>query len=184
MMKKSSRVAKMTLCALLAAMYVLLSSYLSIRITFLHITFASLPVILAAFLLGTGPAILVAGMGEFISQMLINGMGISTVLFTIPPMVRGLTVGLLASVLCKGIEIERKPLRLAGIVMIGSSMTSLTTTAVLWVDSHLMGYYSAAVVFGAAIQRMVTSLVTASLITLICIPVLAALRRLPTVQHR
>ena len=184
MMKNRSRVAKMTLCALLAAMYVVLSSYLSIRITFIHITFASLPVVLAAFLLGTGPAVLVAGLGEFIAQMLIYGMGVSTMLFTIPPMVRGLVVGLLAAALCKDTAIETKPLRMAGILMTGSIMTSLTTTAVLWIDSHLMGYYSFAVVFGAAIQRMITSLVTASLITLICIPVLAALRRLPGTQHR
>ena len=184
MMKNSSRVGKMTLCALLAAMYVVLSSYLSIRITFLHITFASLPVVLAAFLLGTGSAVLVAGMGEFIAQLLLYGMGVSTVLFTLPPMVRGLVVGLLASALCRGIEIEKKPLRMAGILMAGSISTSVTTTAVLWIDSHLMGYYSFAVVFGAAIQRMVTSLVTACLITLICIPVLAALRRAPAIRHR
>ncbi len=179
MSKSKFTVANMTQCALLAALYVVLATYFSIKVTFIHITFSSLPVVLAAFLMGTGPAVLVAGVGEFIAQVLGYGLGISTFLFMAPQIVRALVLGFLISLLCKGMQAEKKPLLLCGIVLIASVATSLTTTLTLWIDSHLMGYYSYKLVFVLSMQRMVSSLVTATVISLICIPVLTALRRLP-----
>ncbi len=184
MSKQNRRVAKMTLCALLAAMYVLLSTYLGIKVgNFLHITFSSLPVILAAILLGPAHAVLVAGMGEFINQMLTYGLSPTMPLWMLPPMCRGLLVGLLVLAVCKaGRQAEKSPLLLGGILMLASIASSVVTTLVMWADSTFWGYYSFALVFGASIHRMVSSLVTAAVITLICIPVASALRKLPMLQ--
>lgn len=182
MSKSKLTVVRMTQCALLAALYVVLATYFSIKVTFIHITFSSLPVVLAAFLMGTGPAVLVAGVGEFIAQMLGYGLGISTFLFMVPQIVRALVLGGLISLLCKGNPAEKKPLVLGGIVLLASVATSLTTTLTLWIDSHLMGYYSYKLVFVLSAQRMLSSLVTATVISLISVPVLTALRRLPSFQ--
>lgn len=184
MSKSKFTVSRMTQCALLAALYVVLSTYFSVRVTFIHITFSSLPVVLAAFLMGTGPALLVAGLGEFMAQVLGYGLSISTFLFMGPQLVRALVLGVMTAALCKGFFVEKKPLVLGSIVLTASVATSLTTTLSLWIDSHLMGYYSYHLVFVMSVQRMVSSLVTATVISLICVPVVGALRRLPAMQKR
>lgn len=186
MSKQNRRVAKMTLCALLAAMYVLLSTYLGIKVgNFLHITFASLPVILAAILMGPTYGVLVAGMGEFINQLLSYGLSPTMPLWMLPPMCRGLIVGLLVLAACKkGRQVEKTPLLLGGILMTASVVSSVVTTFVMWADSVFWGYYSFVVVFGASIHRMISSLITAVVITLICIPVVTALRKLPMLQKK
>lgn len=184
MSKQNRRIFKMTLCALLAAMYVLLSSYLGIKVgNFMRITFASLPVILAAILMGPVHGVLVAGMGEFINQLLGYGLSPTLPLWMLPPMCRALIVGLLVLIVSKkGRQVEKSPLLLAGILMTASVVSSVVTTLVMWADSVFWGYYSFAVVFGASLYRMVSSLITAGVITLICIPVVTALRKLPILQ--
>lgn len=186
MSKRNSRIQKMALCALLAAMYVLLSAYLSIRIgNVIRITFGSLPVILAAILMGPGQAALVAGMGEFINQLINYGFSPMMPLWMLPPMCRGIMVGFLVLLLCKGDNLpEKKPLRLGGILVGASLVTSTINTLVMWADSVFWGYYSFPVVFGAALHRLISGVVTACAITLVCIPVVTALRKLPMLQKK
>ncbi len=186
MTKRNSRIQKMALCAVLAAMYVLLSAYLSIRIgNVIRITFGSLPVILAAILMGPGQAALVAGMGEFINQLINYGFSPTMPLWMTPPMCRGIIVGLLVLALCKnGTPVEKRPMLLGGILVGASLVTSVLNTLVMWADSVFWGYYSFPVVFGASVQRMISGVVTACAITLVCIPVVSALRKLPMLQKK
>lgn len=87
-------VKRMCYAALLAAMYLPLSLYAAVQVGNVRISFGSLPVVAAALLFGPVDAVIVAMVGEFFKQLLTYGVTYTTVLYLIPPALRGLVVGL------------------------------------------------------------------------------------------
>ena len=88
-------VKRMCYAALLAAMYLPLSLYAAVQVgRNVRISFGSLPVVAAALLFGPVDAVIVAMVGEFFKQLLTYGVTYTTVLYLIPPALRGLVVGL------------------------------------------------------------------------------------------
>lgn len=174
----------LVLCAVLAALYVVLSSFLAIRLgNSLRITFASLPVILAASLLGPVPAAIVAAVGEFINQMISYGLSPTLPLWLLPPVCRGVMVGLmLLPMRKKGVLPETKPVQYGAVLMIAALLTTVVNTLVMWADSVFWGYYSFAYVFGTAATRFVSGIITAAAVAIVAVPVLHALRRVPAVK--
>ena len=75
--------------AVLAALYVPLAVFVAIQIGNVRISFGSLPVVVSALLFGPVEAVLVAGIGEFFKQLLTYGVTATTVLYLIPPALRG-----------------------------------------------------------------------------------------------
>lgn len=169
-----------TLCrlALLTAVYVLLSLTLTVKTGNLEITFKSLPVVIGAILFGPAAGVLVALIGEFMSQLLTYGIMPTTVLWLLPPMARGLVIGSAAALLQRrGSLLERQPVLCYGVCLVGSVVTSCVTTVSLWLDSLIFGYYSFAFVFGSSLVRFGKDLITVAIITTLAIPVIHLLRR-------
>lgn len=176
-----SKMNAKTICriALLAAMYFLLNM-LEIRTPGnLHITFDALPVAVSAFLFGPVEAVLVALFGELLNQIISPyGITATTVLWLIPPMIRGGIIGAAAlHSQMGGRRLESRPVACYGVCVAAAIVTTLANTAVIWLDSVLYGYYTFALVFGAALIRFVTGIVAAVAVTAVAIPLVALLRR-------
>ena len=164
--------------AVLVALYAVLAAFVSVKAGNMRITFASLPVVVCALLYGPGDACAVAALGEFMNQMLGYGFTVTTPLWLIPPALRALAIGLAAASEAKrGGALERSAVRFSLVCALAAVLTTAANTAVIWIDSVIMGYYTEAVVFGAFSVRLVTGLVTAAAVATAAIPVVMALRK-------
>lgn len=165
--------------ALLAAMYFLLNM-LEIRTPGnLHITFDRLPVVVSALMFGPVEAMLVAMFGELLNQIISPyGITATTLLWVIPPMIQaGLIGGAAVRMQAAGKRLESRPAVCYGVCVGAAVVTTLANTIVIWLDSVIYGYYSFAYVFGSALIRIVTGIVTAVAVTAVSIPLVALLRR-------
>lgn len=145
----------------------------------LKITFDSIPIVVAGLLFGPVDAVLAALTGEFFTQLLSPyGITATTVLWLIPPALRGAVIGLAAwGCQRRGTPLEQRTALCYAVCLLAAVVTTAGNTAALWLDSLLMGYYSAAVVFGSAVARFVSGMLTAAAITAAAIPLTALLRR-------
>ena len=117
--------------AMLIAIYFVLAK-LTIPIGNLHITLASLPIVVLAVLRGPREACIVAFMGEFLIQALGRyGLTPTTPLWCLPPTLRALTVGLGCRRLCRGREREH-PVWFFTVVIAAALVTTLSNTLVIW----------------------------------------------------
>ena len=178
-MSQGSRFNTRTICriAIMAALYVLLTM-VSVKMGNLHITFASLPVVVTAALFGPVEACTVALLGEFLNQMLTYGFTATTVLWLIPPALRGLIIGAAALRLMKSSRpLESRPVLLYAVCAGAAVCTTACNSAVIWLDSVIYHYYTFAYVFGDMLIRFVTGMITAVLVATLAIPLLRFLRR-------
>lgn len=175
----SGRNAK-ALCriAAMAALYVLLNT-VAIKAGNLRITFASLPVVVTALLFGPLESAAAALMGEFFNQLLgTYGLTATTVLWLIPPAVRGVVIGLAAL----GFRRTERPLECRPAVcytvcVLAALATTAVNTAVMALDAVLLGYYTRAYVFGALLYRLGSGVVIAVIIAAAAMPLVRLLRR-------
>ena len=116
---------------------------------------------------------LIAAIGEFFNQTLSYGVTPTTVLWIIPPAVRGLLIGLYAK-RC-GYELSRK--QLVGVLIVTSLVVTLLNTGAIYLDSVIYGYYTYAYVFGKVGIRIVSGAVTAVAMAFVTPPVLDMLKR-------
>lgn len=65
------------------------------------------------------------------------------------------------------------------VLVIAAIMTTLANTAVTYFDSKLFHYYSFAYVFGDFGIRFMTGIITAIVLSIVSVPVLNAISRLP-----
>ena len=89
-----------------------------------------------------------------------------------------LLIGLAA---CRGRRpdqpLENRPVRFYTVCVLAAVVTTAANTAVIWVDSILYGYYTFALVFGSALIRFVTGMITAVLVATVAMPLTTLLRR-------
>lgn len=175
----SHRTKRLCWIAMLAALSFLLNM-VQLRLPMnLRITFDSLPVVVGALLFGPVDAALAALAGEFFTQMLSEyGLTATTMLWLIPPAVRGLVIGAAAWKFRntdRPLE-ARVPLCFA-VCFLAAVLTTLGNTAVIWLDSVINHYYTFALVFGSALVRLTASLLTSAAITAAAIPLVSRLRQ-------
>lgn len=176
-----SRLNAKVICrvALLAAMYFLLNM-LEIRTPGnLHITFDRLPVVVSALAFGPMEAVLVAMFGELLNQIISPyGITATTLLWVIPPMIQAGILGVAAARMqASGKRLESRPVACYVISVLAAVITTAANTAVIWLDSVIYGYYTFALVFGSAVVRFITGIVTAVLLTTVAGPLVSLLRR-------
>lgn len=163
--------------AILIAVYFLLGVTLVIHTGNFKLTFVALPVILAALLIGTPPALLVALLGEFLTQLLTFGLMPTTFLWVIPPMAWGL-VGIAAGYAAKTRRpLEERPVFCYLACIAAGCLTSFLNTMALWLDSLIYDYYAFGFVFGSALLRVPKDIITAVIVATLAIPMARILRR-------
>ncbi len=154
-MKTSQKNLTKMLCinAVMVALYVVLE-YVSVRIgNNLKITFNGLPIIISAIFFGPLAGAFTGGLGSFISQMLQFGFSPTTVLWILPAIARGLTVGILYKY-CR-----KKYLSLY--IVLSSLIVSALNTLTLYVDGKLYHYYNPATFLTATAFRFASGIITA-----------------------
>lgn len=151
---------QLALDAILAAMCAVLGA-VSIDLGNLKISFESLPVLLGALLFGPLDALAVGGVGTLIYQLLRYGVTVTTPLWMLPYMLCGALTGWYAK--SRGFLLSRK--QLAAAVFAASLLVFALNTAVLYADSLIFGYYSAAFIFGSLLPRLLICLVKAAAFT-------------------
>lgn len=145
-MKKSNflTTSRMTRIAMLAAVCAVLG-YVALDLGNLKVTFESLPILLAAFMFGPVDGLLVGGIGTLVYQLLRYGVSVTTPLWILPYVLCGLFAGLLYRKRSSRVDAKR----ILFIVILMEVMILLINTGVIYIDSKVYGYYSAAYVFGS-----------------------------------
>lgn len=178
MQKKKLSTKTMAMVGVMAALYVVLSAYVSIKIGNIRITFASLTTLLMATLFGPMEGVLVAFIGEFINQMLSYGFSVTLFLWLLPPMIRAFTAGMLVKAISKDGKYPEDRVPLFNIcLIIAALVTTTVNTFVIWADAKIYGYYSFAYVFGQTVTRFITGIVTAVVISLIITAIIKPIRK-------
>ena len=164
---------KMVTIAMLTAVYVVLNFAGTVRLGWINISVASLPVIVGAMLYGPVGGLLVGLLGAFMGQLLTYGVTATTILWILPQAARGLLVGVYAKH-C-GYKFSSGQLTLA---LIGTALvvTALNTGA-MYIDSVIYNYYSYAYVFGGLVVRIISGAATAVLMVFVAPPVVNLLNR-------
>ncbi len=176
--KNGQGVYRLCRVAMLAALYILLNNTIAIKAGTLRITFASLPVVVSALLFGPGEAALTALVGEAVNQLRNYGLGVTTALWLLPPVVRGTLVGLAARPL-RDTErpLERRPALCYAVCILAALCTTAVNTAVTALDAWILHYYSTAYVFGNLAHRSLSGIVVAAVVATVAMPVSSLLRR-------
>ncbi len=170
--KRRSPVMVLVISAMLTALYVVLSM-LAIRIGNLRITVDSLPIVVAGALLGPWPGLSVGLLGNLIEQLLLYGLGPTTVLWIIADGVRGLIIGLYA----KHHKYNMTIVQTIFISVLAAVVVTIINTAALYVDSKIGGYYTDALIWGGLVTRFLTGMATSAVIGAVLPQLLKALKK-------
>ncbi len=179
--KSAFSTQRLVIDAVMVALYFALSM-LAISIGGFKLTFEHLPIIICALVFGPVDAMLVGALGEFINQMLTFGMTPTTVLWMMPALFRGLSMGL-ACLLAKkymGLDAvlrQKAPVVFLVVCVLSGLICSFINTLVLLLDSKLYGYYSYAMVFGVFWLRIGASAISSVLMVITTKPVAHALKK-------
>ncbi len=172
---------RIAMVGILAAVFFGLSLF-SVEIGGIKITFDALPVIIGATLFGPFDACIIGLIGAFLEQLLHYGITATTLLWILPPAIRGLSIGLAVRLFPQQMRLEkiwsqRRPYIYWLVCLAAAVITSLLNTLVYYVDAKLYGYYSFALIFGVMGMRIITGLITATITAAVAIPILAALSK-------
>ncbi len=174
-MSKNTFSKKLCFCAVMAALYVgldFLSTALSSALGgSLKISLNAIPVIITAVCVGPLWAAASGFTGAFIGQLISYGLTATTLLWCVPAVLRGLTVGLLF--IAFGRSIKRAPLILNTVI---SALTvTAANTAVMYLDAKIYGYPVS--LFGIIlVTRILSGVITAVVISLLIPPVIKRLK--------
>lgn len=172
---------RITLNGVFTAIFFVLSMF-SVTIGGIKVTFDSFPVVLAAMLFGPADAFLVGFLGALLEQMLHFGFTATTLLWIIPPAVRGLVIGLSVLLLRPHMGLDaivrrKKPFVYLASCILAGLVTSGLNTLVYYVDSVINHYYEYHLIFGVAGIRLLSGTAVAAVTALAAVPVLAALAK-------
>lgn len=136
--------------AMLAAMCAVLG-YLAIETNALKITFETFPIYIAALLFGPADAVATGLVGTFIYQLLKYGVSATTALWMLPYVVCGFAAGMYA----KRNEFKLSAKQIMVMTILCELMITLMNTGVIYIDSHIYGYYRLELILGSLVLRLV-----------------------------
>ncbi len=171
----------MRLCVIgmLAAMHFILSRYLSIELPAIKITFDALPILIGAMLYGPVDGLCIGLIGSFLSQLLSQyGLSITTPLWMLPAILRGLLVGLYA----KSRDFSLTQLQCTLVTIISSLIVTAVNTFVIWIDGVIFSYETAVLV--TLPTRILSGIITAVILSLILPLLLRPLRKFLGIRNR
>lgn len=184
MNNKKMATRRLTINAVLIAIYVVLR-YFNISFgEYFRFTLAAFSVVLCALLYGPVDGLLVGLLGEFLSQILgPYGLTPTTLFWCIGETARGATLGLCSMLFLKKLLLssDRPGKKQVALVLICCVLTgvlaSLGQTFALYVDSKMMGYYTYAMVFGMLVWRILTYVMLSIVFGCLSLPIVTALRK-------
>lgn len=168
--RRNQQLLRLVLDAMFIALYVVFSFFLSIRIPpIIKISWASLPLLLAAFLFRPADAVAVALCGSFLEQMLSYGIAPTTPLWMTPPLLHALFVSLLAPLCRKG----RVHVRQTALIAASEIFLTFVNTGALYLDAKIIGYSVgtlAAILPARLINGGIRAVLSAILVPMLLLP--------------
>lgn len=161
---------RLVLDALLVALYVVLS-FVSINLGFIKLTFASFAIIVGALLYGWKDGLVIGMLGEFLMQLLTYGITVTTPLWALPAMARGLIIGLYAQK--HNFDLNYK--QTAIIVLISSLVVTTINSVVIWLDG-IIYHYAVELTVGIIGLRYLNCIVMAAVYALLAPKTVALLK--------
>ena len=174
--KSSENIKMICLAGVMAALYVGLD-FLAVSVSApfgnnLKVSISGLPIIIVALFCGPWWGAATGFIGAFIGQMISYGMGPTTLLWVLPAMARGLSMGYLFRLFKR----STKP----GILTIETCISSLIVTALntvaLLIDQWMYGYSSYYAIWIAVPGRIVAGILTAIIFSLMLPTILNSLK--------
>lgn len=175
-MQQKISVRQLCLMGILCALFAVLD-YFSIGVgQTIKITFAGLPILLAAVTLGSIPAVIVGLTGSLTCQLIKYGFGWMTLLWILPAGLRGLSMGLIFKALGEKCQ---NPAWLFVPVVISSLLVTAVNTGVTYLDSIIFHYYTPGLIAGALGVRIISSILTSVVYVITLVPLMKALKTKP-----
>lgn len=168
----------MAVISVMGALYFVMS-LLTIRAGNIRISFASLVAVVMAYLCGPTMAAISVFIGEFLGQLLNYGIGVTTVLWIIPPVLRAVLVGNLYWLFRKRTINGFNEIGFYHFLLVNSMSSIIVTivnTGVMALDAIILGYYTKAYVFAAFFVRLGLGIVTAIVVSIIAFPIINGVR--------
>ena len=163
---------RLTMNAVFIAIYVVLDMFSVYIGNYIKLSFASFPLLVASLLFGILDGVLVAGLGEFIYQLLMYGLGPTTLLWMMPPILHALIVGLYARRYNHDLDLRHTAL----IILIAGLITALFTTFVIYLDGKIWGYNPGLTAI-VILFRFVNALIMCAIYTLVTPKTIQLLKR-------
>lgn len=168
---KKLTVRQMAIDAMLVALFVVLSK-VSVNLLTIKVTFDSFPILVGAALFGPLDGMLIGLLGSFIDQLTgPYGLTVTTPLWMLPAVVRGLMVGAYAKHF--DFELDRK--KLTVITVVSALVVTALNSGVMYIDSRIFGYDAAILAF--IIPRILVGVVTAVVFAMILPPILNSIKK-------
>lgn len=165
---------RLTTCAMLIAINVVLSIVTPIKLNNFKFTFEAFPILVAGILFGPIDGFIVGTIGSTIYQIFFSGYGLmlTTPLWVLPHAVSGFLVGMYSKSNNYSLTIKQTIF----ITILSALIVTILNTVCIYIDSKIYGYYSFAYVFGLIIFKIIAGIILAIIYSLV-IPELA--KRLP-----
>ncbi len=177
-LKQKNTVKLLCLAGVMAAMYVGLD-FLAVSVSApfggnLKISLSGLPVIIVAIFGGPFWGAATGFVGAFIGQLLTYGISATTVLWVLPAVVRGVSMGLLF----RAFKRSLKPGVLTLETCISSLLVTIFNTGAMLVEQKLYGYYQSFLAIYVAIPtRVFAGIVTAVVFSLMLPTIIGTLNK-------
>ncbi len=174
----NSKIRRITMDAMMVAIFVVLAKF-TIKAGPIHIAFSGLSVVFASIYFGLPDGLIVALLGETVIQLTSSyGITPTTPLWILPPAFRALSAGLFALPFRKkGEALEQHIIFYILANLIGAILVTLSNAGVEWIDGQVMGY-NPKLTYILILTRAGVGLVSATLVGLLCYPLLRAVRKL------
>lgn len=176
MSKSANNLKMLCLAGVMAALYVGLD-FLAVSISApfggqLKISFSGLPVIIVSIFGGPLWGAATGFVGALVGQMITYGFGATTLLWVLPAVIRGLSMGLLFRAFKKSMT----PSILILETCISSLLVTLCNTGALLLDQVIYGYGSVYTVLVAIPTRVIAGIVTAVVFSLMLPTIVQSLK--------
>ena len=180
----NSKIRRITMDGMMIAIFVVLAKF-TIKAGPIHIAFSGLSVVFASIYFGLPDGLIVALLGETIIQLTSSyGITPTTPLWILPPAFRALSCGLFALPFRrKGEPLEKHLVFYTLAILIGAILVTLANAGVEWIDGKVMGY-NPKLTYILILTRAGVGLVSATLVGLLCYPLLRAVRKFEPAPKR
>lgn len=174
----NSKLKLICLSGIMAAIYIGLD-FLAVSVSApfggtLKISLSGLPVIIVAIFGGPIWGAATGFVGALLGQLLNYGFSATTVLWILPAVMRGLSMGILFRIFKRSI----KPSRLIIETCISSVIVTLFNTFAMLVEQYMYGYYNSYIAIYAAIPaRIFAGVVTAVIFSLMLPTIITSLNK-------
>lgn len=139
-MKKSSAF-RLSLDAVFIALYVVFSVYLAVKAgNVIEISWASLPILVCAFLFDPWDAIAVAVCGSFLEQLLSYGIAATMPLWMLPVILQAAFASLAVRFLLKNGDTVRKSVVMIVLIVISELLLTFANIGASLADAYLLDY--------------------------------------------